>query len=816
MNTKTVPGKYFSRTTFLLLLILTLQLPLLRAETLDTDTITLAENGKTEYKIVIPANTDVSTKAVAADFAGILKKITGAEFAVIDDTRPANAKEIIIGSGNKRLKKLGLAEMTKGFAHGEYEILSSGDKLIIAGVPERGSINGMYGFLQDHLGCRWFTPGASKIPSQKTITLNKIKDRQKPAFRWRAQNYQVNWDAAWAARNRLNDCRIHGGKKSLQYFMSDPRVKTFKKPLNAHQLSYLPNLFAEHPEFYAEIKGKRVCASNRNKRAYCLSNPEFVDYVSTWMMKRIPRNSRFIPLSFADNSNFCHCKNCRKQIKMLGSNGYHMQFINKVAKKIGGKYPDITVVTLAYDFMFKAPNSVKVEDNIKVIWCPVHACTSHSFLECPVNRDKGFIRGLAQWQKKVKHLGIWYYYCQYNFLLPNMKLFAAGKNFQQFKKMGIEEVFVQCHAAGMRKNASFDGDKLLPAFGDSAKEGYFTIPHALRHLKAYITARLLWDVNFDIRKGIADFCETYYGPAGKEMAEYALLVESEKSYAKTMEPNFKAYPGIHQSWMHTATLKESVIEHIDKLFDKAEAKVKNDKIFLRRVQMARLSPDAEILYFFGKDFPLYKKSFDRFFPLVEELGLKEIFRRMSPEKFKELLRQKKTVKKKVGKNLLKNSGFESETPGTGKPADWEFTGKYMPEGYDLDPAGISIDTSKHHSGKQSIRLSKKTAENRIVAMRQKFPVEVNSTYRAGVYYQAELKNGSPHLIFTVFNKEGKWLRHRKSVYGPRSTGGKWRKLESEIKIAPGTAELMVEFLFYDDQTEGLAWIDDFTCAKMID
>ena len=83
------------------------------------------------------------------------------------------------------LNDLGLSDLTEGFSLDEYEIRTLGTRLVIAGAPPRGTINGMYGFLQDHLGCRWFTPAASRIPKDPHLTIDPIADRQKPDFLWR-------------------------------------------------------------------------------------------------------------------------------------------------------------------------------------------------------------------------------------------------------------------------------------------------------------------------------------------------------------------------------------------------------------------------------------------------------------------------------------------------------------------------------------------------------------------------------------------------------------------------------------------------------
>ena len=104
--------------------------------------------------MVILAQADISTRAVAEDFAGVLEEITGAGFAVVPDDTDAGEYEIVVGDGNARLEKLGLADVAEDLTQGEYKIRTVGNHLVIVGGAPRGSINGMYGFLQDHLGCR--------------------------------------------------------------------------------------------------------------------------------------------------------------------------------------------------------------------------------------------------------------------------------------------------------------------------------------------------------------------------------------------------------------------------------------------------------------------------------------------------------------------------------------------------------------------------------------------------------------------------------------------------------------------------------------
>ena len=792
------------------------------------DQQTLAESGKTAYKIVIPENADVSDKAVAADFADILRKITGAAFAIVTDDSEPGEYEIVVGADNARLAELGLDDMARDFGEGEYEIRTVGKKLVIAGAPIRGTINGMYGFLQDHLGCRWFTPGCMKMPRQTKLTLGEIQDRQKPDFIWRTQNPQMHWDGAWTARNRLNECKTFGGTVSTNMLMSDDRVKTIGNYASGHAMSYIPkSLFETHPEYYSMTGGKRTCPDNPNQRNYCMSNDGLARYMADVLKKKLrgsENERRFVGLGHPDNGNFCQCDVCKASYDVRGISGTYMVFDNKVTEMVVAQYPKAVVTTLAYGISYPPPkDGMTMHPNLRVVWCPISSCYAHGFGECDANLDRHILEDLAQWQATSSRLTIWHYTYQSDELMPMPRMRAHAQNLRAYAKMNVQGVFGQdTPDSSRRTHEAFDGDKLMPAYGD-VKYGYFTVPFGLLHLRGYLFSRLLWDVDFDWEKGVRDFCETYYGPAADEMARFVLLVESIDSYEKTMGATYKSYSGVHMDIGIAPKLKATVIDDMNALFEKALPKVGPDKTYLRRVELARASVDLAILCFAAADSPLRQPAFDCFFALTEELGLKRIKRTIvsfdskTLAEFKALMLEPDKLvipgEEPVGLNLLANSSFELAIMGTtGVPDSWQGDGSYLPENYTVDPAGIAIDTTRAYSGKACVKLTKKPAKNSIVSLRQRFDVKPGISYRAKVRYQADVTTGGAHIIFTAFNKEGKWLRHQSGARGIKQTGDQWRELAVDTKSEDDTAQLMIEFLFYNDQADGVAWIDDFECA----
>ena len=801
-------------------------LTLASAARLNAESLTLAADGVTAYRIVIPGRTDVSTRAVAADFAGILNEITGAPFPIVTDDTEAVATEIVLGADNARLARLQLADMGQAFAEGEYEIRTVDRKLIIAGGPNRGTINGMYGFLQDHLGCRWFTPACMKIPRRSVLTLARTRDRQKPAFRWRSTSPPMHWDASWTVRNRLNECKTWGGSRSMMLLMSDPRATTLGNYYSAHALSYVPaSLYADHPEYYALASGARVCDENSNARAYCVTNPGFIQYMAD-RLKRSAAGYQGRParlgLGHTDSANHCQCRVCKAAYDRIGLAGTYMAFNNRVAEVVCRAYPNITIGTLAYGMTF-APTAVKMHPNVFVTWCPISLDYLHGLDQGGPNQDRDYIGQLRRWIENTSQLGVWYYHYQADSLMPHPRLHASKHNFALFQKMGLDGVFVETGGNAIHDNDAPDGDKQMRAYGDP-KYGYFTFPWSLTHIKSYIACRLMWDPGYDVERGIREFCAGYYGAAGAELARYVLMVEAKASYARTIGTTFKAYPGVHLSASFSPMLKWPAVEEMDTLFDAAERKVAGDATLLRRVRMARLTVQLAILCFAAPDAPLRQKAFAGFFPLLEELGIATLprtgitYEKVTVEQFKNLVSDPARItipgQERVGANLLVNSSFETEIDGDGIPDGWQADGTYLPEDYTVDPGGVALDESRAHSGRRCVRLAKAPASKSIVSLRQRFDAEPGRSYRAKVRYQADVTTGAALMIFTAFGHNGEWLHHQGGARGIRKTGEQWMELSVDTRCDEDTAQLMIEFFFYDDASEGVAWIDDFECARI--
>ena len=88
--------------------------------------IALAENGQTDYVVVLPDSPTTQEQKAAEDLAQWLGEMTGAEFPIVSDAKPAQEKEISVGRSTRlaeagqRIAKEDLGENTnlsRGTAH---------------------------------------------------------------------------------------------------------------------------------------------------------------------------------------------------------------------------------------------------------------------------------------------------------------------------------------------------------------------------------------------------------------------------------------------------------------------------------------------------------------------------------------------------------------------------------------------------------------------------------------------------------------------------------------------------------------------------
>ena len=164
--------------------------------------LTLAVQGKTGYRILLPARPTTQEQKAADDLASWLREITGADFPTIKEGSPeAGTTGPVISVGKTLLAGNNLAAP---LGPEGYAIDVRGKNLLLAGGATRGIINAVYALLEEDLGCRWFTRDTRTLPERSTLTFRPVPRHFTPALSQRDPYYWDAFDSAWSLRNRTN------------------------------------------------------------------------------------------------------------------------------------------------------------------------------------------------------------------------------------------------------------------------------------------------------------------------------------------------------------------------------------------------------------------------------------------------------------------------------------------------------------------------------------------------------------------------------------------------------------------------------------
>jgi hypothetical protein len=503
--------------------------------------LTLASKGATRHVIVVDPAATAPELTAAKELATTLRQITGAEFAIQTNTK-APTRAILVGGGAAASEAF-LDVPFDGLGAEELVMRTRGNRLLLAGGRPRGTLYAVSRFLQQHGGVRWWTPWVSKIPKQPTLRLGDLDVRQKPAFEYRESFWYPAFDADWSWRNGCNghSSRLtpdRGGRIDYKGF-----VHTFYPlvPPEKH--------FAEHPEWFSLLKGKRTA----DRAQLCLTNPKLRDFmverVKAWL--RESPEASIMGVSQNDWHGACACADCQALDEAEGSHaGTMLAFVNYVAEQIEPEFPHVAVDTLAYQYTRKPPKTIQPRPNVIVRLCSIE-CNFREPLDHASNA--AFADDIRGWAKICRRLYIWDYTTDFaHYVQPHPNWFTLGPNLRFFAAHNVRGVFEQ------------------GAYQSHGSE--------MAELRAWVLAQLLWNPKRDDRALIREFLDGYYGAAAPAITRYFdLLHQAAQGHSLT------CYSGTDAPFLRFPTLAEA-----EKLWQEAARAVAGDGELTARVRLAHL------------------------------------------------------------------------------------------------------------------------------------------------------------------------------------------------------------------------------------
>jgi len=520
--------------------------------------LTLAQEGRSDYVIVIGQEAEAPERTAARELQSHLQAVTGARLLIYEEAEvPPRARQIVVGPG-ERLRQAAPDVDLVALGHDGIVLRTVGDTLYLAGGRPRGTLYAVYTFLEDVVGCRWWTSTESYLPSRPTLIVPALNQVYVPQLQYREAYYRDAFDGVFAARLKCNGASAgctpeYGGHYTLLGW-----CHTF------YQLLPPEKYFAEHPEWYSQVNGQRTCEWAQ----LCLTNEAMRAELTRNALEWIRANptAGMISISQNDRNGYCECAACQAVVAEEGAlSGVVLRFVNAVAEEIEKQYPDVLVETLAYGPTRQAPRVTRPRGNVLVRLCSIECDFGQPVGSGEHNR--GFREDLEAWSAISPHLFIWNYVTNFgNFLLPHPNLHTLADDIR---------TFVANKAIGL-----FEQGDAGSTCGDFVE------------LRAWLLSHLMWDPARDEQALIREFLRGYYGAAAEPLQEYLDLrtraIQRAGVFLKCGRPSTA-------DWLTEENLRRS-----EELFDRAAELVRGDPVLSTRVRRARLPVDYAWLQWAGR------------------------------------------------------------------------------------------------------------------------------------------------------------------------------------------------------------------------
>jgi hypothetical protein len=494
------------------------------------------------HAIILPNQPTAPEEYAARDLRRHLEWVTGRALPIRLEKDAGECTPLHVGRC-EQTRSAGIDVASLGVEG--IHVKTSGPALYLAG-NQRGVGYAVSVFLEDYVGCRWFTPDCATWPQSGTIVVPEVDRRYLPPLEYRGGDFPIARQGEFA-----NHLRLNGANHAL----SDEQGGKVGVRSLAHTFAALvppDTYYKDHPEYFSLVNGKRQSGYAQ----LCLTHPEVLRLaiagVRQWI-KDDPRGTVF-SVSQNDTANYCECAACTAVADAEGSqSGPVLRFVNAVADDIGKDYPNVAIETLAYQYTRKPPKLTKPRPNVIICLCSIECCFIHPLGSDPFNQT--FADDIRGWNKICDRLWIWDYIINYaHSICPFPNLYVLQPNIDFFIASGVKGIYEE--------------------------SCYYTPGSELQELRNYVMAKLLWDPRYDVDTAIDEFCAAFYGPAAQPLRAYINLIHQSTQQDPKLHVQIYTHP--------RAYVTPAVIAQAGALFDQAEAAVKGDAIRLHRVQVARL------------------------------------------------------------------------------------------------------------------------------------------------------------------------------------------------------------------------------------
>ena len=455
------------------------------------------------------------------------EQATGHRLAVTEDA----STEHVIVIGTTELDTEEVKAARGRIKNDGYAFVEQNGKLYITGNCTAGTVYGVYTFMENYLGVRFYAKDFICVRDNPISRIPKdYCEVYSPAFLMRDTFwYDVSHDQTLANRLKDNSEYIPELEGGVSY------AGSFVHTLAA--LTGMPH----------EI-GKQPCLTDEKVYQTVLAN------VKAWL--RANPQAKIISVSQNDSAAEhlgCQCANCKAIDDREGTPmGSLLTFVNRIAGDIKDEFPDVYVDTLAYRYTRKAPKTIKPADNVIIRLCSIECCFGHPLSDESCANNAAFKKDIEEWSAICDNLYIWDYTTNFMYYLA------------PFPNLGV-----------LRENVKFYKDHHV--IGMFEQGNYQSTSGEFGELRAYLLAKLLWNPDMseeEYNRHMNEFLEDYYGAGWQHIRAYIDM---------TTEAAAKCEVGIYDTVRHMMqqgmsndemiAFGEDVVDMWEKAYEEADTEV---------------------------------------------------------------------------------------------------------------------------------------------------------------------------------------------------------------------------------------------------
>lgn len=397
--------------------------------------------------------------------------------------------------------------------------------LLLHGKNERSALYAVYELLErfgwrffaDEAAYRMLEVGEYLFPCEAFLSKEDVSI---PSDFFCEQNATIAYRDGWSFALKNSDfcakLRINAGTWETR----DMGAQFGGSRLFAHSAGHtfidllsLETFGNSHPEFFAEIDGKRASVgslewqrslTNWKTPQFCLTNyqsvPYVVDKLKEWKEKE--PSAEYVSVSQNDNQLFCQCEKCRKSYEKIGKFGTLILYVNEVAKAMEQEYPNLKIQTYCYWGTDDVTDcGIKAHKNVVVQWCPVTVCRNHALDDesCALNRKQ--YAKLSTLSKITDNIFIFdYRACMKHSMLMFTDVFHLRETMRAYADNHVTGLYSEVCLSTLNQ----------PTFEE---------------LRAYLFGKLAWNPYMsdeEYNRHINEFLEGYYGAGWEYIREWLL------------------------------------------------------------------------------------------------------------------------------------------------------------------------------------------------------------------------------------------------------------------------------------------------------